>query len=170
MKRIPIPIELLKEYVAYDASSPSGLIWIKLAHTRASRKPGDHAGRTNSGCWSFKLHGVEYKCHRVIWALHYGDPAEFEIDHIDRNPLNNDIDNLRLATRQQNGWNRGKWKYGGKEPQSRFRGVTFHRGQWRVNIDEIEAHFDCELEAARLWNKVASERRGQFAILNEIND
>jgi len=49
--------------------------------------------------------------HRFIWYLHNGVPKEgYMIDHIDRNPLNDSLSNLRLATPQQNMMNRSKHK------------------------------------------------------------
>jgi len=49
--------------------------------------------------------------HRLIWTLKYNEiPIGYKIDHIDRNPLNNQIDNLRLATNQENCCNQGKRK------------------------------------------------------------
>jgi hypothetical protein len=42
-----------------------------------------------------------YKIHRLIFLMHYGYLPEM-IDHIDGNPLNNCIENLRPATRAEN--------------------------------------------------------------------
>jgi hypothetical protein len=48
--------------------------------------------------------------HRLAWYLHYGHlPINF-IDHIDGNPSNNKIENLRDVTAQQNQWNQTKAK------------------------------------------------------------
>jgi hypothetical protein len=44
--------------------------------------------------------------HRLAWYLHYGKLPVNSIDHIDGNPSNNKIDNLRDVTSQQNHWNR----------------------------------------------------------------
>ena len=50
-----------------------------------------------------------YFIHRYIWELHNGtSPDGYIIDHIDRNPFNNQLSNLRLATPSQNNLNKSR--------------------------------------------------------------
>jgi len=47
-----------------------------------------------------------FKLHRLIYQAHFGTiPDKMQVDHIDNNPKNNNIENLRLATNQQNSFN-----------------------------------------------------------------
>lgn len=47
------------------------------------------------------IDGKRYFAHRLIFLMQYGYMPDF-IDHIDGNPSNNHIENLREATHQQN--------------------------------------------------------------------
>lgn len=47
------------------------------------------------------IHGKRYYVHRIIYMMFYGY-MPFEIDHIDRNKLNNRIENLRSVTKSEN--------------------------------------------------------------------
>ena len=50
---------------------------------------------------------TSFPLHRLIYSAHYGEiPEGMLIDHIDNNTFNNDISNLRLATRSENNHNR----------------------------------------------------------------
>jgi len=67
--------------------------------------------------------------HRVINKT----PLEFETDHIDRNPLNNQKKNLRTVTSSQNKMNKGKRK----DNTSGYKGITWNKKahKWQAQIE-----------------------------------
>lgn len=111
---------------------------------------------------------------RLIWMhrVILGDiPEGLESDHIDRNGLNNQRSNLRLATSSQNHVN-SKLQ---SNNTSGYRGVSWEEryGKWRGQIGVkgrqlFLGYFDDIIGAARAYNQAALEHFGEFAVLNPI--
>lgn len=93
----------LQDYIKYDELSPTGLSVVKTYHRNHS--VGDNIGTIASdGYYVFRFNGKGYRNNRVVWFLVNGEwpPSEMVVDHIDRDPLNNKSDNLRLLTHSDN--------------------------------------------------------------------
>lgn len=78
-----------------------------------------------------RINGKSVPAHRLIFLLHFKYLPD-EIDHIDGNPLNNLIENLRPADRASNGQNRGIQK----NNTSGFKNVSWHPAnkKWEVRV------------------------------------
>ena len=89
----------------------------------------------------------EYLQHRLAWLMHYGeDPGENSIDHIDRNPSNNRIDNLRLSTPAEQQKNQPLYK----SNKTGIKGVRFRGRKWSVSLGD---------------NGIKANKLGQFSTL-----
>jgi len=105
------------------------------------------------------VNGKRYLSHRIIFMMFYGYMPKY-LDHIDGNPSNNNIENLREATPSQNQWNK---------PYTKMSNVVWHtqRKKWQVKfkINNKQISFglykDVE-EAILLANKVRKSLRGEF--------
>ena len=135
----------------------------RYAYTRVRISPGN-----GPGCVK------HIAMHRVI-AIHHGlvpDDSNVIVDHIDRDRLNNQKENLRMADQTQNSANRSKQSV---SASSIYKGVSFDknrqlfRAYCRVagKMIHLGYHKD-EKIAARKYNEAAKEHFGEFAHLNDV--
>jgi Demerecviridae HNH endonuclease len=104
--------------------------------------------------------------HRIIWFLCKGYWPTLDIDHIDGNPRNNLISNLREATRAKNVLNQKMHKdnrYGMKGVSKSRNGKKF-RARIIINYKEISlGAFDTPEEAHAAYMQAAIRFGGEFA-------
>lgn len=102
--------------------------------------------------------------HRKILGVSTGA----EVDHRNRNTLDNRRNNLRVCSREGNARNKICEKH-----TSKFKGVSWYktRNKWRVGIchDRIRhfiGYFTDEITAAKAYDMAAKNYFGEFAYLN----
>jgi hypothetical protein len=110
--------------------------------------------------------------HRLIAIAFIPNPNNFpEIDHIDRNSLNNSLVNLRWVSKTQNGYNRNMKT---QNSSSQYRGVSWNklRNKWFVQIklngkSKYIGRFETEKEGALAFNNfVISHNLEEYVDLN----
>ena len=134
------------------------LYWRIKASTRVNA--GDKAGNLHgNGYWDVTYRGVTYGAHRIIYLLHHGYMPR-NIDHIDGNPLNNRIENLRAAEHFQNGCNRKT----NANNTSGIKNVSkTPSGKWKIMLQvKGKICFYGLVEDLELAALVASEARAKY--------
>lgn len=120
----------LKSITVYDEDT-GGLYWRK--DTKGRIKNNARIGWTEkTGYRKVEIDGQRYSEHRLVFIYHYGYNPENFIDHIDGNPSNNRIENLREATQQCNLRN-SKLR---SDNSSGVKGVGWYKKyqKWKVGI------------------------------------
>ena len=105
-----------------------------------------------------------YLIHRLLAIQFIPNPNDYKfVDHIDNNPLNNDLENLRWITNSGN--NRNKTSTG----SSKYLGICWHKQnkKWIANI-RIDGklkhlgYFDNEEEAGAVYQKAYNEIMNKY--------
>lgn len=112
--------------------------------------------------------GVTIRMHRLIMGV--TNPKQL-VDHKDSNGLNNQRENIRVATPQQNQFNMRPFV----SNKSGFKGVSYHKGDkvymvfLRVNKKNTYfGSYKTSIEAATRWNELARQHHGEYAYQNPV--
>lgn len=168
-------MELTQEYILSLFSYRDGNLFRKV-HKSQNAQIGDLAGHIQKrGYRLIRINDKYYYAHRLIFLYHHGFLPRF-LDHIDGDPANNYISNLREATKQENNRNKKKTKsVNGKQTSSDFKGVYWSKNnkKWVAQITinrktKNLGHFISETMAAETYNTAATKYFGDYACLNII--
>jgi len=169
------PLDYLKSILQYNPETGE-LLWTKTVGPKA--KAGSTAGTTmttnhkrkKSYSWmQVGIKGKAYQSHRIAWYLYYGvDPQHAFVDHINQNPLDNRIANLRLVNHNENNWNASGCL---ANNSSGFRGVYKHKqsGKWAacMTVNGKTKHlgvFGSPEEASKAYEKAYADRLHHIAV------
>lgn len=137
-KPLPTPEEL-RQLLRYEPETGK-LYWLlRAGETRGVKAfNSNYAGKEAFTCrmgekhLQGRIHDRGFLAHRVIWAIVYGQWPTGEIDHINGDPVDNRIENLRDIPKPENQRNM-------KCPSTNSSGVCGvswrpQRGKWRARI------------------------------------
>lgn len=148
--------ELLQELLEYCPLT--GVLRWKV-HRGGTARKGTIAGAIDhEGYRLVSIYNKTYKAHRLIWMYVYGKWPDNVIDHIDRNPDNNTLSNLRDCSHSDNSHNtlrkpKGKSKYQGVyldhksgKPTASFRlnGVPKYLGSFGTEEEAYKAYLSAK--------------------------
>ena len=144
----------LKKLLHYNPDT-GVFTWLQ---SRGSVRAGTVAGCTRT--WDrhpsvpISINNKKYKAHRLAWLYVHGRWPFDQIDHIDGNPLNNRISNIRECSHSGNQQNRTL----NKNSSTGYMGVSYHKRdgkyQARIKVNNKKKHlgyFDTPEEAYQAY-------------------
>lgn len=163
----------------YCENSPSGLIW---KNSERPKRNGTIAGAKSFDnrtglphMWRVNYKGKRWAIHRIIMLMQgFKLDNELVVDHIDGNPFNNNLSNLRILSQTHNAQNRRKTeglsKTGivGCSLGTNGQGRTYISAFWHTNRKVYQKRFSVDDLGYEIALNMAKEYRKKK--LEELNN
>jgi hypothetical protein len=159
----PLSQDDLKARLLYDRES--GMFsWIG--------KPGKEAGRRNQrGYLRIQVNGRTYQGHRLAWLYVNGEDPDGHVDHINGDPRDNRIENLRVCSSRADNMANQRLRTDNTTSAKGVMKTSLGRFRARLYADKKSYDGGCHDtvdEAAHAYNKLAIQHCREFAVLNPI--
>lgn len=164
-----LSLEELREVLDYNPETGK-FTWKKRISDKCP--VGVSAGSIRNGRITITIYKRRYHASRLAFAMCYGRWADGQIDHINRDPLDNRIINLREATHSQNLANTKRRT----DNTTGYKGVTyiarikrFQAQLWAKNQKYNLGYYLSAEEAYEVYLAKAKELFGEFHYAGELN-
>jgi hypothetical protein len=133
---------------------------------------GKEAGNTHirTGRRVITIDKTHYTAPRIIWLIVFRSWPDFDIDHVDNDPQNNRLSNLREAKRSENLWNRRV----NRNNSCGLKGVSLdkRRNLWKAEImtdrkRKFLGYFKTKEEAHEAYVSASLASHGDFSIFKK---
>lgn len=167
MKKYPTQ-ERLKSIINYDPHT-GFFTWLDRESWPPEvrkRRSGKVAGNHSHGYIVIGVDGVQYPAHRLAWIYINGDIGSLQIDHKDMNRSNNKLENLRIASTQEQRFNSRKYttNKSGHKGVSCYKKTSKWQAQIQVNKKQIFLGiYETPEEAHAAYCGAAKKYHGEFA-------
>jgi hypothetical protein len=123
----PLSQAELLELLTYNAATGE----FKWLVSRGKAKAGTVAGSDLNGYVCIRINRQNYLAHRLVWLYEFGRWPNEHLDHIDGNPKNDRLANLRECSHAENHQNVGTRR----DNRAGAAGVYLHRGSGRYTAE-----------------------------------
>jgi hypothetical protein len=149
------PINLLNRLFTYHAGT-GDLIW-KTPPKNHPRMLNKKAGSLRGGYLLVQINGLKIGAHRVCFAIYHGRWPNGQIDHINRNPMDNRVCNLRECCQAENVRNHGRKTNNSGLPVG-VRSLPSGKFQARISFNKKQIHLGAFNSPAEAHERYKQER------------